>query len=406
LLLIYAPAIDISGVLVKIYQLPMIVLASLFILKRTSRQGINRHELCVFILSLVAILYAAIVVIYSEPRDTEIIEYLLYGIMLSMAAAMMTDIYKKQYINYKTKIIFHIYIVGVIHAVIMILLYLFDPIRYFVYDYLVLTKTGREFVELNTRSPGLTTGGGAALSVVQATTLICGVFSVPPDKHLSFFDREGLKFIGGGSLILLSIVLSGRSGLVGIIVFFGVLCLMYFRERKQVTKYIKNFLFLISGIFVIVMSYGYLFNDNSFDRNAKWAFEVYNNYRDTGEIRTKSTDILLENMYFLPDDTADLLFGNSNLGRSDELKYLSSDVGYVRLIHSVGIIGTMLVFLPFLYILFTAIKLRRDRLALIVTGLTLIMFVMNLKELFIVLVQGWSFIYAMLTWALIGKIIK
>lgn len=389
-----------GGFIFKTYQIPMLLLSGLWVIDCFRMGRIVLRQLVVLFCYISALIYSMLIVIAFDWQDTLIIEYILYGVLLSTAAAKVVAIYKNKYFNYQDVLLWDIYIAGVIHAGIMILLFLSKDMQSVIYEFLVLSDKGSLFVEHGTRSPGLTTGGGSALSVAQVAVMICGFccwnFRPKLARVCKSFSFEMLC-VGSGILVL-SIAISGRSGFLILSIFIASLFFLSVFGLRKARR-------LMWGVFSVFLSLGALFviSYSFFDLgdylNFKWVFEAYYNYQATGNVSTKSTDIIFNTMYFLPDNAMDVIFGTSNLGRGETLPYIESDVGYVRLIYAVGVVGTILIFLPNIYFLLMAISSRKTMVNILVIILTSIQIIMNFKELFIVLVQGWTFIYFLIVWS-------
>jgi hypothetical protein len=90
-------------------------------------------------------------------------------------------------------------------------------------------------------------------------------------------------------------------------------------------------------------------------------------------------------MLFLPPSDLGLLIGTGNAGRSDFLPYIASDVGYVRVIFSVGLVGLAVLALGYVPLGVMAWRVRfHSSLAAGVLFYLAVMFVANFKELHVV----------------------
>lgn len=402
-LLIYAPAFRVNGVVVKLYQVPMVILASLWLVQHLWRGSIRKQLLVFSITFLLALGYASVVVAANGWYDAEIVEYLLYGFLLAIAADAWVGIYRRVSGDYQYYVLRDIFLAGVMHASVMLLLFFAEGASDFVYKFIVLTEKGAEFVETGTRSPGLTTGGGAALSVAQSAALMCGLFAIETRAGSLCKVRTMTNYFIGGLLIVLSMMVSGRSGIVAILVFFMVIAGFAVLGQKVARKVLRNMCLLLLAMSVTGFVALSLFVPDSFSYTTRWIFEAYFNYVETGQLYMKSVASIANNMYFIPSTDISTILGTSNLGRSDVLAYIPSDVGYVRLIFAVGVVGTMLVMAPYVYIGVLGSKRAVRRTGVLLVGLTVVQFVMNFKELFFVLVQGWTFIYYMVAWSVTGR---
>ena len=82
-----------------------------------------------------------------------------------------------------------------------------------------------------------------------------------------------------------------------------------------------------------------------------WAFELFINMGDNGQIESESTN-QLKDMYILPTTIDTWLFGDGRLSDQYGGFYMGSDVGYVRSIFYWGITGTIV----YLFIQFKMVR--------------------------------------------------
>src|SRR5690606_21460770 len=127
-------------------------------------------------------------------------------------------------------------------------------------------------------------------------------------------------------------------------------------SRSVISRSLSLKVLFAMSLFLILIPIGYNYlMQSQHSRFASRAFELYINYIETGEIGTSSSN-KVQDMYFLPQDNRHLYFGDGNFGRDDNLPYVDSDIGYIRTIYGVGIIGTIVMFMPLFYVLFLALK--------------------------------------------------
>lgn len=145
------------------------------------------------------------------------------------------------------------------------------------------------------------------------------------------------------SLIFFSVIVSGRTGLVGIA--FAIL--VFFTKIYKFDTFIysmKRVIVAVSLIFVGYAAIGVLSPSvrNSIDNTLlPWAFEFYYNYLETGELTTASSDQLQESHYYdLSDKT--LFQGDGMYYSGHALFYGLTDAGYMRLAMYFGITGILI----------------------------------------------------------------
>jgi len=141
-------------------------------------------------------------------------------------------------------------------------------------------------------------------------------------------------------LILGGIILSGRTGFVGLGI--GVCFWILFSYQRIIQFFARNVWKIILIVSIILIVFNFLLSSKQRDALIEevfpYAFEAYYNWRDAGKFTTNSTDLNFseEFYYYLRDET--LLVGQG-LER-DELHtvgYQSTDAGYMRSILFGGI---------------------------------------------------------------------
>jgi hypothetical protein len=279
----------------------------------------------------------------------------------------------------------HIFIIGVINALFVLLMFMFDGLRAQMLDILNYKEGAKKIA--GTRSFDLSMGGSALASIVFSIIFIQGVLL---KRHIN----KTLINIGL-IIIFIATLLTGRTGLV-IIIISLIICIIDAAFKINLSRFyrknIKSMVVTSLTIVVLVMSFSYFMPENAKVRMQEtilpWAFEFYYSYLENGDLDTHSTDVIFNKMYFLPNNSKDIIFGTSNMGRSDNLNYIPSDVGYIRIIFAVGIIGLALIFTPYIYLLYYGFKNRKGYLSskmLVIASI--VMFIANFKEL-VVLPRG------------------
>jgi hypothetical protein len=152
------------------------------------------------------------------------------------------------------------------------------------------------------------------------------------------------------ALILAGIMLSGRIGFIGIIL-SGFLYFIFVSDPIV----ILNRIFRRSIVFVPVFLFFYFFIFSESQRVSfeeelfPFAFEFYYNFRDTGKLRTVSSDATIEAFYFpLKENT--LVWGHGTGSRELLDIYNFTDAGYMRTLMYGGIpLLLILIFYQYLY---------------------------------------------------------
>ncbi|WP_139022919.1 hypothetical protein [Chitinimonas sp. BJB300] len=189
-------------------------------------------------------------------------------------------------------------------------------------------------------------------------------------------DKQRINFTFTLWWLLVALIsfLIARSSLVAI---FLSLLYILLKGRREFIKFISQLILVIFIFLLLVMS--------TTDVSAlldsdiiRWGFEFLFSYFEAGEATTASTEHLLT-MYILPDNHLTYIFGDGRF--FDPVKgeyYMNTDVGYLRLIFYVGIIG-MITFIQFVWTITTGICLPKSFLSKIPYYFFIFLIISNLK---------------------------
>lgn len=336
---------------------------------------------------LLLTIYSTIIVLINGITDLMPILRAFRALVILIASFSLYSLYQKHYKEPITSILLHIYLCIFIHSLIMNGMYIFTPFRLFVYT---ITDSS-SYVNLNSpylegyRICGLTYGLSQT-SVLQ----IFALFLIP--FIINIFNKKYYKifiFLSFPSIIISSLI-AGRSGLVA----FLVLLPTYIVLKLSSTNFsFNNFInilkpFLLYSLSLIIfgtIAYHYL-PKKFIKKNLKECSEIIN------IIKLKGNSInVLKPMFFLPNEISTTIFGKGNYGRTF-IFYLLSDVGWVKSIFAIGIIGTLLMIYPFLWGIYNSFKIRKYLMepAIITIIFLLASLMLNFKELSLLTRNQWT----------------
>ena len=226
------------------------------------------------------------------------------------------------------------YIIGAValQCVISLAMYFSDGLSDFLFSIQlqsVFDEEKREAIEAQ-RLMGYGTGlFGAGMVCGYALILLIYVMLKVKMKTWQFIGLCALYcfifFIG---------LFNARTTVVGLgvsLVFLAVLYIMDHRADKKRGK-----MFVVASIFLFAGGYSLCFI--YFPEFTDWAFELFDNFRDKGELTTKSSEGLLVNI-FMPSGTKAKIFGTGSS------IFFGIDIGYTRLFFYFGLLGTTVYFL-------------------------------------------------------------
>ena len=229
------------------------------------------------------------------------------------------------------------------HSLIMIAEFISPPFRDAIYTYTVSLERvvgARLYYSM----AGLSNGGGAQISVYQSI----GVLLLPLllAKTTTLKSKVFISLCGVASFI--SVLISGRSGVVGIFIFYPVVLFLIDKDELFLKKALSNAIF---GGFVLAFALFVLIWDSNafFKYESSEGFEAVK-IRSIELARGEDTtvELLLDDHILFPDDIETFFWGNPRLFESDQndsYRILNSDIGYVRVLFGYGLFGSFLHYL-------------------------------------------------------------
>jgi len=349
-LLVVPMQIKINGIILNTAIITLTLLAVSYIVNLLLKSKIKRTTFTIMIIFIAIALYTTINSLFYSLNDISMLIRIIIILITFFGVLQYVNIFKKYHNDNKELILKYFILIAVINSIIMITVFLSEDFKLFLYSYVQVNDLAKIHLDLNLRMSGLFFSGFASLSTFNAMVLIMILSVYYTKKSLTPYQivyttiAMIIQFIG--------IVLSGRTGFL--VLFFGLLSLIIFSKYKVFSNIIKSFILII--LFIVIGSSYVDFSEYS--EVLDWAFEFIFSALENNSFETKSTDILFTNMYFLPENETDIIFGTSNFGRSSNMPYINSDSTYILFIHGVGIIGLIILVSIYIYLFYYTYKKR------------------------------------------------
>ena len=401
---IYSPFIKVSNFTLKV---PFLIIAITFILgifyfKDAINNLVGFKTL--FFLKVFSSLYF-LILYYLYYSNADVVSSFTFGPILILSSLFIVNQYVKNYKNnFLSFITRDIFFVGLIKSIIIIAC-LVSPVLVTIFNS-IFVYSNKAIVDqlLSFRATGFLYTGFGALSIAQNFTLICGLhFYSQKSKH-SFFSY--LIFIISLFTIIFSIIISARIGfIISILILILFIGLRIKRKKILIKKSgLRKLLFSFSLITVTTIS---------FLRSEYARFIVlldkYLEFFDSssGSISLNNIDSLnsiFRDQIFFPNTFFGIIFGTG-----DFLQYPSeriSDLGFIIVLNSLGIIGLIIIFLPYIYIFQLNIVTRKlSNIDInLIYSILITLFVANFKDLYLENLVGVSQIMYILIVSMIFKL--
>ena len=345
--------------------------------------------------------YAALVVAVSGAHDPQVALRSLRALIALVGGIALAGLYCERWRDDALRILMlHVYLAVGLHAIVICAMYVSDGLRAAIYGALgtLDVVNANAPVLLGLRIPGLTYGL-ASTSILQMS----GLCLLPAVLAMNR-EHRAIRFVTACLVapLVASVFLTGRSGLA-----LGALLIPLILVGGAVMK--RGLRDAGPGVItlVVLLGLGIAFGESlSTLLPDKVAYNV-----------TQATEILvllddpsrsptfqaIAGMYVLPSGDMRLLFGGGSLGRS-EMGYIPSDVGYVLLIHAVGLSGLVLTMLPIGLAVPVVWRLAAASPHLALAGVAILAttLVFNFKELALLTRNMWSLQVVIVAAAAVG----
>jgi hypothetical protein len=334
---------------------------------------VNSSYLFITILfMLLSMIYHVLAYFIHGLIDISWVVRLFYGFIEFFAALTFGMLYVKIYGNIAFhKLITHIFFIGVIHSILMIVLFLFPTFRDFLYSVVVLTDLAHSATFRDDgflRLSGLLNTGFGSLSVLNASLFLCGLLAYVHLGSLRLYS-----FLFGSLTIFFSSMLSGRIGLVVSAVMFFLIVIFSINFRFARIKVLNLILVALP-----IILFSIIFLEENYPNITAFAFETYYNYKDFGELDNSTNLILNEEKLESRNNIIHVFFGDGNY-------IVELDMGYRVLLSGGGYVGTIISFVfifAFFFVksnpYFKSIRLNMFILIFIIT-----IFVINFKNVYL-----------------------
>lgn len=254
----------------------------------------------------------------------------------------------------------------------LILFEYFNPeVKIMIESLLVQVKDGNiDYATHSFRIRGLASAGGASLSVFNAVNIISFIF-------LWRLGRvSAVLAISGSTILTLSNIFTGRTGLILSLIFLTIL--VFFVFAANLRKGFSGLKFTFILLTLLATFYRFIASFELDSEAAGWAFEWLDNI-DSGSVSSASSDDL-QSMLFLPDNPLHLLLGIGFFEGYGSL-YPRSDSGYVKSILSIGLPLSFSLYL-LLVLVFSSIILVAKKYLFFIIPVVLVMLIIEIKEPF------------------------
>jgi hypothetical protein len=369
--IVFSPQVSLFSFNIKTVYL-FVVIPSIFgFIKYFKSKNPPKYIRFLILLMLFSLFYNLMVYLLFGFIDISWVIKILMGFIELFAAIFMANVYVNLYKDEAfNKITIDLFLVGVIHSLLMLIIFISPNFRDTFYRFIQLSELAYNStfrLDSQTRFSGMLNSGFGSLSVLNAILFLMGLYSYMFNSRLSL-----IQFVVGTLLLLISSILSGR---LGIVVTLLIIVLSYLLPtfRKSVINKKLNFLLITIPLIFIFIS---LLNEY-FPEKAQFAFETYFRYQNSGNL-DNSTELVLSESLSPNLSIFNLFFGTGNYN----IDY--ADSGYIVMLTGAGVIGVIISY-SFLFASFNLLSFKsksNKNYNYIILNLILIIIFINFKNLY------------------------
>jgi len=412
---LFPPVLTIFGTLVKTNYFFVFLLGALFLgcFFRNFRETYLLQDMVYLLLFGFAyvLFFSLLSALVFSRLDYAFLKDYIAGFFVLLSAGLIVfsyqSIYRQKMVE---KIVFHLFVIGVIHSLILLLVIFFESFRDFLYSVVWVTDKQNRYLfgdVMNLRVSGLLASGFSSLSTTHALMFCLGFIYVSLiGKKLSLVR---LVFYSIFLLIIFSsLIFTGRTGILLLLTFVVLFFLFAFTPKLIAGKSSKVWIKLLGVLMTLIVVSLSFFDFEKISNEIDSSFEIFINLAEGEGFSTTSTDVIKNEMLIFPETGHGLIFGELNFGRGEERIY--SDLGFVYMVSGVGLIGLLIMWSFYIPIIFGAFNILKQRnlapVSFFVMFMVLISIPLNFKDLYFLSLTGFTkilFVFVFVMHVLIVK---
>lgn len=310
-----------------------------------------------FFLIILLMFYAWTIVYVHGTGETAIGKGYFLFIIAYLVGPNAILLLLKQRVEFNLqKLLKYFVVIGVIQALIQIVMVVSPGIREVFFSIQKDDRTAISMEYGGFRATGLAYGVVWDLAFLQSLITIFITWLVPRTFNL----RELMFYAVSYILLLISIFLSGRTGFIGLAFSLMLLFINFLRQRTARKNYVRMLLMTIAFVLImgnlIYLSLSADVKELINERIVPWAFELFIRKSEGNVAQTQSTEGLKEMYFPISSNTFWLGDGYYQNPYDPALYYMGTDAGYMRQILFYGIIGSVLLYLFYIWVFMNLVK--------------------------------------------------
>lgn len=334
----------------RLIYIPCIIALLIFTIHNRERLPIQVVRISLFFFA--SLFFSILVLLYTKSYDLTVvrmhIDYIISILAVSYVIALLL-------MNMRVDIVDAIIAMAFFQACIMLLMIAFPAFQKLILSLIDVNGIERSEGNFRFRGVGFTGLATYSMAVVQSFSLFLFPLYWSRSSSALRFIASCFVFI----VICISALISARTSII--FIFALIVYFLYISMFSSIPTLRKRiFLVICFSIVSISMSVIYIAGADSDDLATlyNWGTELYRNFSESGNVRTESTDALAT-LYFMPEQLT-LILGDGLYVTETGGYYMSTDVGYIRIALYGGIIGSVLFYSSFIFLMYMACKQTKN----------------------------------------------
>lgn len=174
---------------------------------------------------------------------------------------------------------------------------------------------------------------------------------------LKLWQMIGLGVVFGFNFVIG--MMMARTTIIGTLLAIGILLFPYSLNKNSLYNGFK-FFFLLTAIGVLFYYFGFPLMPEDMVEMFEYGFEMFINFAEVGEFRTDSSDQVIA-MYKWPNNFKTWMIGDALFQRGEGKYYMTTDIGYCRLVFYFGIVGLLVYSMFQLSLIYMSFHLNKDK---------------------------------------------
>ena len=328
-------------------------------------------------------------IIYNTQDDYYLTVLFYYIIEYLLGAFFIITIFK---LNSLVKLIYSLINLAVLQSLIMIGSLFIPPLKKFVVAVMEANPQFALFSKADTIKDsfrGLTLASDRTLGMAvffSISIMLIYLYIAIRQKKPNY-----LKFTIYYIIILFGGLLAARTFFVGLILGLFFLLLLIRRNHSNISsklkQYFKIIFFTIIIIIIstpIIINLFFINNKDEIDFALNWMFEIFINSDAEGFAKSESLhDLIYNNLTVLPSNWQTFLIGDPNRTFQNGIHYMGifTDSGYLRMLFVYGVIGSLSIYLFWIYVIKKTSKLftKDEGVKYLMIFIAIILFIVQIK---------------------------